>query len=124
VPNHRVFRKVQIHRPTIWLNEKLKRDATQQLPDSRQALALHIRQTGCSHKRLIEGYVTMSSALHDPRVPIPFNRRRLTVATLGISDAAIARAYVNPKNVRESTLLRLQKAAKELGLPAPGEAQR
>ena len=66
----------------------------------------------------------MSSVLRDPRVPSPFNRRRLTVATLGISDAAIARAYANPTTVRESTLLRLQKAAKELGLPAPGKEQR
>ena len=63
----------------------------------------------------------MSSPLRDPKVPSPFNRRRLTVATLGISDAAIARAYASPKKVRESTLLRLQKAAKELGLPVPGE---
>lgn len=63
---------------------------------------------------------TMSSALRDPRVPSPFNRRRLTVATLGISDAAIARAYTNPKSVREGTLLRLQAAARELGLPVPG----
>jgi hypothetical protein len=63
----------------------------------------------------------MSNKVRDPRVPSPFDRRRLTVATLGISDAAIARAYRNPGAVRESTLLRLQKAARELGLPAPGE---
>jgi len=62
------------------------------------------------------------STLHAaPNVPSPFNRRRLTVASLGISDAAIARAYKNPQSVRESTLLRLQKAARELGLPVPGE---
>jgi hypothetical protein len=54
-------------------------------------------------------------------IPSPFNRRRLTVATLGISDAAIARAYTDPSSVRESTLLRLQKAALELGLPPPGQ---
>jgi hypothetical protein len=47
----------------------------------------------------------MSSALKKPNVPSPFNRRRLTVASLGISDAAIARAYANPSSVRESTLL-------------------
>jgi hypothetical protein len=56
-----------------------------------------------------------------PVTPSPFNRRRLTVATLGISDAAITRAYKDPNSVRESTLLRLQKAARELGLPVPGE---
>lgn len=54
-------------------------------------------------------------------IPSPFNRRRLTVATMGISDGAIIRAYMNPKAVRESTLLRLQAAAPQLGLPAPGE---
>jgi hypothetical protein len=64
----------------------------------------------------------MSSALPKPNVPSPFNRRRLTVASLGISDAAIARAYADPTSVRESTLLRLQKAAVELGLPVPGQA--
>ena len=64
----------------------------------------------------------MSIADTPPVVPSPFNRRRLTVATLGISDAAITRAYRNPSSVRESTLLRLQKAARELGLPVPGEA--
>lgn len=62
----------------------------------------------------------MSSAFRDPRVPSPFNRRRLTVATLGVSDAAIARAYTDPSRVREGTLLRLQVAARELGLPVPG----
>lgn len=63
------------------------------------------------------------SLLNDPRVPSAFNRRRLTVATLGISDAAIARAYTNPNSVRESTLLRLRRAARELGLPLPGAAE-
>ncbi len=63
----------------------------------------------------------MSSPRSAPLIPSPFNRRRLTVATLGISDAAITRAYKDPHSVRESTLLRLQKAARELGLPAPGQ---
>ncbi|MEO7034458.1 MAG: hypothetical protein ABI335_11595 [Polyangiaceae bacterium] len=66
----------------------------------------------------------MSSALRKSNVPSPFNRRRLTVASLGISDAAIARAYSDPNSVRESTLLRLRKAAVELGLPGPGESAR
>jgi len=57
-------------------------------------------------------------------VPSPFNRRRLTVATMGISDAAIVRAYTDPTKVRESTLLRLQAAAPQLGLPAPGNKQK
>lgn len=65
----------------------------------------------------------MSNALGIPIVPSPFNRKRLSVTSLGISDAAIARAYANPQSVRESTLLRLQKAARELGLPIPGEGQ-
>lgn len=56
-----------------------------------------------------------------PSVPSPFNRHRLTVATLGLSDAAITRAYKDPQSVRESTLLRLQKAARELGFPVPGD---
>lgn len=63
----------------------------------------------------------MSITPSQPSIPSPFNRRRLTVATLGISDAAIARAYTDPTSVRESTLLRLQKAALELGLPVPGQ---
>lgn len=63
----------------------------------------------------------MSNSHASQNVPSPFNRRRLTVETLGISDAAIARAYRDPHSVRESTLLRLQKAARELGLPIPGE---
>lgn len=58
---------------------------------------------------------------NSPTIPSPFNRRRLTVATLGVSDGAIVRAYTNPKAVRESTLLRLQAAAPQLGLPAPGQ---
>lgn len=63
----------------------------------------------------------MTNVLRRPNVPSPFDRKRLTVATLGISDAAIARAYTDPRSVRESTLLRLRRAAKELGLPSPGE---
>ncbi len=57
----------------------------------------------------------------DPRVPSPLDRRRLSVATLGISDAAITRAYREPGSVRESTLLRLRLAAVELQLPLPGD---
>ena len=60
------------------------------------------------------------SALSKPNVPSHFNRCRLSVTSLGISDAAIVRAYTDPGSVRESTLLRLQKAADELGLPRPG----
>jgi hypothetical protein len=52
-------------------------------------------------------------------LPTPFERRRLSVATLGISDAAIVRAYRDPSSVRESTLLRLKKAADELGIRPP-----
>lgn len=56
-----------------------------------------------------------------PNVPSHFNRCRLAVTSLGLSDAAIVRAYTDPGSVRECTLLRLQKAARELGLPGPGE---
>jgi hypothetical protein len=81
---------------------------------------LRVRQTSCTFWRMAK---RAASSLRDPRVPSPFNRRRLSLATMGISDAAIARAYINPRSVRESTLLRLQKAAQELGLPAPGGSQ-
>jgi hypothetical protein len=53
-------------------------------------------------------------------VPSPFDRGRMIVASSGISDGAITRAYRDPTSVRESTLLRLQRAAQELGLPIPG----
>jgi hypothetical protein len=62
----------------------------------------------------------MRSKTQNLQVPSPFNRGRLTVESLGISDAAIARAYRDPASVRESTLLRLQRAAEQLGLPIPG----
>ena len=78
---------------------------------------LRVRQSSCTSWRMAKH---AASSMRDPRVPSPFNRRRLSLATMGISDAAIARAYVNPQSVRESTLLRLRKAAEELGLPAPG----
>lgn len=65
----------------------------------------------------------MSSTRCNSNVPSPFNRKRLAVATLGISDAAITRAYNDPKSVHESTLLRVQKAALELGLPVPGRLE-
>jgi hypothetical protein len=57
----------------------------------------------------------------DPRVnaPTPHERKRLSVATLGIDDRTILRAYADPTSVRESTLLRLRHAARELGLQPP-----
>lgn len=54
-------------------------------------------------------------------VPSAFDRRRLTVASLGLDERTILRAYANPRGVRESTLLRLRQAAQELGLPLPPE---
>jgi hypothetical protein len=54
-------------------------------------------------------------------VPSPFDRRRLTVASLGLDERTILRAYADPRSVRESTLLRLRQAAQELGLPPPPE---
>lgn len=65
----------------------------------------------------------MSSTRFKPNVPSPFDRKRLAVASLGISDAAIARAYTDPKSVHASTLLRVQQAARELGLPVPGRME-
>jgi hypothetical protein len=57
----------------------------------------------------------------DPRInaPTPHERKRLSVATLGIDDRTILRAYTDPTSVRESTLLRLRHAARELGLEPP-----
>jgi hypothetical protein len=55
--------------------------------------------------------------------PGSFDRRRLSVASLGLDDRTILRAYANPREVRESTLVRLRRAARELGLPEPGETE-
>lgn len=62
-----------------------------------------------------------STKARDPKVPGRLDRLRLSVATSGMSDAAITRAYRDPRSVRESTLLRLRLAAVELSLPLPGE---
>jgi hypothetical protein len=106
----------------------LKKGSFRTLNATRCDMTRHGQSDELAHSIFVIQYSStrepMSSTLRDPRVPSPFNRRRLTVATLGISDAAIARAYADPKTVRESTLLRLQKAAKELGLPIPGEELR
>jgi hypothetical protein len=45
--------------------------------------------------------------------------RKLSVAALGLDERTIRRAYANPAAVRESTLLRIAKAASELGFPEP-----
>ena len=45
--------------------------------------------------------------------------RELSVATLGIDERTIRRAYANPASVRESTLLRIERGARELGLDSP-----
>jgi hypothetical protein len=66
----------------------------------------------------------MSSTRFNSNVPSPFDRKRLAVVSLGTSDAAITRAYTDPKSVHASTLLRLQKAALELGLPVPGRSEK
>lgn len=52
-------------------------------------------------------------------VPCRFDRRRLAVASLGVDDRTIIRAYKNPNRVREATRRRLVAAALELGLPPP-----
>lgn len=88
-----------------------RRDTARQGRVARSTLAMYSMLRGNN----------VSNTPSGTNIPSPFNRRRLTVATLGISDAAIARAYTDPTRVRESTLLRLQKAALELGLPLPGQ---
>lgn len=49
----------------------------------------------------------------------PFERRQIAVEALGMDERTVAAAYANPSGVRESTLLRITKAARKLGLPAP-----
>jgi predicted metal-dependent phosphoesterase TrpH len=51
-------------------------------------------------------------------------RRQLSVASLGIDERTIRRAYLDPASVRESTLLRIAEAARSLGLPHPVAAAR
>lgn len=64
----------------------------------------------------------MSKATRGPAwQPGPFDRKRLTVATMGVDERAIKHAYADPNSVRESTWLRLRVAAEQLGLPLPGE---
>jgi hypothetical protein len=48
-----------------------------------------------------------------------FERRQLSVEALGMDERTIEAAYAAPSRVRESTLLRIAKAAKALGLPSP-----
>jgi DNA-binding LacI/PurR family transcriptional regulator len=43
----------------------------------------------------------------------------MSVATLGIDERTIRRAYSNPASVRESTLRRIERGAQELGLAPP-----
>jgi len=57
-------------------------------------------------------------------VPSALERRRLTLASGGVSDTAIIRAYATPNTAGQFTLLRLRKAASLLRLPAPGERVR
>lgn len=51
-------------------------------------------------------------------------RQQLSVATLGVDERTIRRAYANPAGVRESTLLRIAAAARSLGLPEPVQPTR
>ena len=51
-------------------------------------------------------------------------RRALSVAALGIDERSIRRAYADPTTVRESTLARILKAARELGFPEPSNLDR
>jgi hypothetical protein len=54
-----------------------------------------------------------------PRVPSPYDRRRLSVVGLGIDERTILRAYLEPGRVRESTWMRLVAAAEQLGIEPP-----
>jgi hypothetical protein len=49
--------------------------------------------------------------------------RQLSVATLGIDERTIRRAYSDPSSVRESTLLRIERGAQELGLNSPRDSR-
>jgi len=51
--------------------------------------------------------------------PSPYNRRRLSVASLGIDERTILRAYLEPSRVRESTWRRRASAAEQLGIDPP-----
>lgn len=46
------------------------------------------------------------------------DRRKLALEALA-TERTVARAYARPESVRESTRLRLRRAAKALGLPPP-----
>ena len=48
-----------------------------------------------------------------------FERLSLALETLGMDERTVAAAYADPSRVRESTLRRLARAAKKLGLPSP-----
>jgi hypothetical protein len=50
-----------------------------------------------------------------------FERRQIAVEALGMDERTIQAAYATPNRVRESTRLRVNKAAKALGLPTPTE---
>lgn len=64
----------------------------------------------------------MSDAKRGPAwQPGPFDRKRLTVQTMGVDERAIKKAYADPNSVREATWLRLRVAAEQLGLPLPRE---
>jgi hypothetical protein len=52
-------------------------------------------------------------------VPSPYDRRRLSVVSLGIDERTILRAYLEPVRVRESTWRRLAAAAEQLGIEPP-----
>ena len=51
-------------------------------------------------------------------MPTIYDLRRLALEAL-MSERTVRRAYVQPEGVRESTRLRLARAAKRLGLPLP-----
>jgi hypothetical protein len=56
------------------------------------------------------------------RLITAFERRQIAVEALGMDERTVAAAYADPTRVRESTLLRVAKAAKALGLPSPADA--
>jgi hypothetical protein len=53
------------------------------------------------------------------KAPSPHERRQLSVASLGIDERTIIRAYLEPGRVRESTRIRLAVAALQIGLAPP-----
>lgn len=56
--------------------------------------------------------------------PSPYDRKRLSIESLGVAERTILRVYLRPSSVREATWLRVCDAARRLGLHPPPEQTR